>query len=220
METFFRWTSQCGVPYEYILSIDLDDPQKLEYMDLFWNTGVIVLCSRNSSAVDAINAGAARAKHNLFIQISEDFDCFRDWGKTLIEATHGKEDFLLKTNDGTQGWIVTLPILDRKFYEANGYFYYPEYKHMFCDTDLTHKADILHKLIIRNDITFIHNHYQTRRTPKDEINEKADKTWKQGQDLYIERVKNAFGTGKNVWDLSPQSAAHQRWLKQRLTLYV
>lgn len=213
-----RWVDSSGVEVEYILSIDMSDPDKMKYFDLFQSLDVpnLILCNNNRSAVDAINRAAEKAKHNLFVQISEDFDCFQDWGKVLIEATKGKEDFLLKTNDGTQGWIVTLPIMDRKFYEANGYFYFPGFSHMFCDTDLTHKADIQKKLIVRNDITFFHNHYTTRKTKKDAVNEKADATWNAGMALYFERLKDGFGTGLNIWDVSPEAAAHVRWLKKRL----
>lgn len=216
-----RWVDSAGVEVEYILSLDMDDPDKMKYFDLFQSLEVssLILCNNNRSAVDAINRGAEKASHDLFIQISEDFDCFENWGQVLIEATKGKEYFLLKTNDGTQGWIVTLPIMDRKFYEANNYFYYPGYFHMFCDTDLTHKADIQKKLIIRNDITFQHNHYTTKKTKKDQVNEKADRTWAQGQTLYFERLKDGFGTGLNIWDLSPQAEAHKRWLKVRYSQF-
>ena len=215
-DTFKRWSETCDVTFEYILSIDFSDPCNMEYMELFFNTSAIVTCNHNKSAIDAINRAAEHTTQNLLIQISEDFYCFPGWGKTILEVTKDREDFLLKTNDGTQGWIVTLPIMDRKFYEANGYFYYPLYSHMFCDTDLTHKADIEKKLIIRNDITFEHRHYQTRKTQKDAVNEKNDRTWGQGQDLYLQRFREAFGTDKDVWDLSPQAAAHIRWIKQRL----
>lgn len=213
-----RWVDSAGVEIEYILSIDMSDPDKMRYFDLFQALDVpnLILCNNNRSAVDAINRGAERAKYDLFIQISEDFDCFENWGVALIEATKGKKDFLLKTNDGTQGWIVTLPIMDRKFYEANGYFYFPSFEHMFCDTDLTHKADIQKKLIVRNDITFQHNHYTTRKTPKDAINEKADGTWSRGMMIYFERLKDGFGTGLDIWDVSPEAAPHVRWLKKRL----
>jgi len=221
-ETFRRWTQSCDVTFEYILSIDFDDPCKEEYWELFltnYPSSPIVTCNHNRSAIDAINRAATYATQNLLIQISEDFYCFPGWGKTILDATKGKEDFLLKTNDGTQGWIVTLPIMDRKFMEANGYFYHPGYSHMFCDTDLTHKADIEKKLIIRNDITFQHNHYTTKKTQKDAVNEKADRTWSQGQSLYFERLKDGFGTCLDIWDLSPQAEAHKRWLKVRYSQF-
>lgn len=219
-EAFKRWTSLIGEPYEYILSLDIDDDTKFDYFNLFQSTGALITVNTNRSAVDAINRGAEWSKGDILIQISEDFYCFENWGKTVLQAVEGKEDFLLKTDDGTQGWIVTLPIMDRKFYEANGYFYHPGYLHMFVDSDLTHMADIQKKLIIRNDILFEHRHYQTKKTPKDALNEKADKTWTQGQNLYFQRLKEAFGTSCNVWDVSKQASKHIRWVRERLPLYA
>lgn len=215
-DAYKRWTSQIGSDFEYVLSLDLDDKTKFDYFELFMGTGILITVNTNRSAVDAINHGATLTNGELLIQISEDFYCPMNWGRIILQAVEGKEDFLLKTDDGTQGWIVTLPIMDRRFYEANGYFYFPDYAHMFCDTDLTHKADIQKKLIIRNDIKFQHNHYTTKKTAKDDLNDRADKTWNQGQQLYMKRVKEAFGTGLDIWDLSPQAEKHKRWLRVRM----
>ena len=63
-------------------------------------------------------------------------------------------NYLLKTNDSTEGWICTLPIMDKEFYQSQGYVYNPIYKHLFCDTELTHIADITGRLMVRNDIVF------------------------------------------------------------------
>jgi len=125
---------------------------------------------------------------------------------------------VLKTFDGAQRWIVTLPIMDRMYYAQKGYIYYPSYRHMFVDTDLTHVAELEGKLIMRNDIIFKHSHYSTGETPKDELNERNDRTWNQGMAVYLHRVRERFGLpeGINVFDLCFEAKHHIQWLQKAL----
>ena len=201
---------------QYILSVDNNDSELDTYKAMCING--VGISNDNRSAIDAINKAAQKATGDLLVQISDDFDCFPDWDLALIDAVKDKSDFVLKTYDGVQNWIVTLPIMDRVFYEKQGYFYNPDYRHMFADTDLTHFADMQGKLIFRNDITFRHNHYSTGANVKDEVNVKADGTWAQGESVYLERVRNNFGLPKefDVNNLSELALAHKNWLRNKL----
>jgi len=104
--------------------------------------------------------------------------------------------------------------MDRNYYERFGYIYYPEYKHMFCDTELTHVADSLRKTLKREDLLFPHLHYSVTRTKKDDVTIKADATWNQGKELYLRRVKDKFGLGIDVMNISDNN--HYHWLKKNL----
>jgi aspartyl-tRNA synthetase len=168
----------------------------------------------------AANQGAKHAKGEILVLISDDFDCPKNWDLTIREALKGKSG-LLKTYDGVQKWIVTLPIMTRDYYEEQGHIYFPAYHHMFCDTDQTHKADLQRKLIIRNDIVFNHDHYSKKgsNNKKDAVNEKADKTWEQGERVYLKRCSDKFGLGNvDIFNLSKEAkeAGHVQWLKKKL----
>lgn len=178
--------------FEIILSLDMDDPTLDEYFELFQDVNAIRLVNRNRSAVDAINNAAKVARGNIFIVVSDDFDCPERWDERILQATEGKEDFIIKTQDGIQKWIITMPIMDRAYYNRFGYIYFPEYKHMFCDTEISCVADMLGRKIDL-DILFPHNHYSIGKSIKDEVSEKADKTWAQGEALFIDRAANNFG---------------------------
>ena len=110
----------------------------------------------------------------------------------MLLAVKGKEDFLLKTDDGLQKTLVTLPIMDRKYYERFGYVYHPDYSHMFADQELTAVAIMTGKYV-KLPLLFEHLHYSTGKTPKDVINSKNDSTWQQGERLFNERLKSNFG---------------------------
>jgi len=171
---------------EYIVSIDHSDQSKQKYIDIFSSGFFKVISNNNTCVVEATNEAAKISTGEILILVSDDFDCFQDWDMKIVDAVSYNHCYVLKTYDGLQKWIVTLPIMDRNYYENQGYFYHPSYRHMFCDSDMTHKADLEGKLIIRNDIIFPHNHFSTGRTRKDSVNEKADATWKQGEEVYLE----------------------------------
>jgi glycosyltransferase involved in cell wall biosynthesis len=212
------WMSQCSKEHEieYILSIDEDDP-KLEGYRWAELLGTVVV-NKNKNIVMAVNHAATFAKGDILIVVSDDFECFPGWGDVIVKALEGRSG-ILKTYDGVQPWIVTLPIMTMDYYKTQGYFYDPAIKHMFCDTIMTHKADLQKKLIIRNDIVFKHNHYSTGVVAKDAINIKADSTWGQGEAVYRQRCKEKFGLGRhiNIYDLSPEAkiAGHIRWMKRK-----
>jgi hypothetical protein len=63
-------------------------------------------------------------------------DVIRMYMKCYFPDTNG----ILWFNDGFQeDKLNTLCIYGRKFYESQGYIYHPDYKSLFCDTELTDK---------------------------------------------------------------------------------
>ncbi len=192
-QTVLKWLMRASDKnsLEYILSLDLSDPQLPAYQDVF-GSPVKVVVHENTSAIEAINNAAKVAEGDILIVVSDDFDCPNNWDKLLMEAIGDKTDFVAKTNDTLQPWIITLPIMDRAYYNRFGYVYNPEMVHMFADTEMTHVADLLDRKITL-PIVFPHNHYATGINKKDAINDKNDATWNQGEAVYLRRVKENFG---------------------------
>lgn len=218
MAAYKNWVGNCSkkkYDIEYILSLDGDDPTWVSYI---WANGLHILYNDNKNVVQAANHAAKAATGDILVLISDDFECFPEWDQVVVKALEGKSG-VLKTFDGVQPWIVTLPIMTRDYYLEQGYLYDPLVHHMFCDTIMTHKADLQKKLIIRNDIRFEHKHYSTGAVKKDAVNIKADSTWNQGESVYIQRCRERFGLGKgtNVYDLSPEAkaAGHIQWMKKK-----
>lgn len=201
---------------EYILSIDDNDSSLDSYTDSFLNTKALISIANNNYCVGAINKGASISNGDLLLVVSDDFDEFpKGWDTDILQAVKDKEFFMLKIHDGSQGWIATMPIMDRKLYDYLGYIYYPEYNHMFADTDLSSICDYLGCTIYKLDITIKHNHY-TKLKNKDEVNVRNDNTWNQGESLYLDRYRNNFGL--KLCDIKGhiQSKAHLNWIKTKL----
>jgi len=204
LATTNKWLERAGAPVELIVSIDQSDNTE-QYAQVYGKTfcgGVIKMGMRghsfygiindNRSAVDAINNAAKHATGDIFIVVSDDTDCPEGWAIDLLKHLEGKEDFIAKVDDGIQPWIITMPIMDRKYYDRFGYVYHPEYLHMFCDTELTCVADITGRKIVSN-LVFPHKHYSVTKQQPDAVNKKADATWAQGEKLFLERYKRNFG---------------------------
>lgn len=219
LETVKKWVSRAsaGVPIEIIVSLDTDDHYRHQYLkqyDVFKKAKVIF--NDNRSAVDAINNAAKVASGDILIVLSDDTDCPNRWDQVILSAVDGRKDYILKVYDGAQQWIVTMPIIDRMYYNRFGYVYYPEFKHMFVDTHFTHVGDALKRIIWRNDITFEHLHYSVGKATKDDLNLRCDNTWDQGKHLYISLLKQNFNLPHNVniWNLSEYATTHQAFLEK------
>ena len=197
-ETARKWLSKAtdSSRIEYWMSCDTDDVQLEQYRAFVGQLGLQAKYSVNRSAIEAINKVAPMTKGNILMVVSDDFDCFPDWDGYLINHLHDQKDYLVKTSDGymSNTWLITLPIMDRAYYNRFGYIYYPEYQHLFCDTEMTCVGNMLGKVIdIQHpSAVFQHNHYSIQRMQKDAINEKNDATWNQGKELFLSRHSRNF----------------------------
>lgn len=206
--------------FELIVSIDENDQHLEQYKSLYskikeYNIKIIV--NRNRTAIDAINNAAKESTGEILIVVSDDTDAVRGWNEIFLSAIGTHTDCVLKVHDGTQDYIVTMPILDRKYYNRFGYIYYPEYEHQFCDTEFTHVADVTNRIIWRNDIQVKHLHYSVVKERRDELYTRNDNTWNQGKNLYLRRVKEKFGlAGVDVLDIKNRS--HLQWLRTALRI--
>lgn len=209
-ETIKKWISRAGSnDIEVIQSLDTDDPLLSKYAGDY-------IVNPNKSAVEAINNAARAARGDIMIVVSDDTDCPVNWYDQIMEAVSGKRDYILKVYDGIQKWIITMPVMDRAYYDRFGYVYHPDFRHMFCDTWLTHQAEALGRIIVRNDILFQHNHYCVGKSKRDEINTRADSTWEQGKAVYLKLVREHFRKGGDFGINSSHATQHIQWLKRTL----
>lgn len=193
-ETVKKWVKNAGFSFgelEYLVSVDFnDDIEKYSKIEMeYWAK---LLVNENKSAIEAINHAAKQATGDILIVVSDDTDCPVGWFHALEMELKDKSDFCSKVNDGLQPTLITMPIMDRIYYERYGYIYNPQYQHMFCDQELTSVAIMTGKYI-KLPLTFNHLHYSAGLSPKDAINLKNDNTWHQGEMLFNERLKSNFG---------------------------
>jgi hypothetical protein len=200
---------------QYILSVDNDDDEIENYANILHKRNkffIQQLCiSSNKNAIEAINVAAKLSKGNIIIVMSDDFDCEQNWDEKICQLLDEKIFYCAKTKDGIQEHIITLPIIDRAFYNHFGYVYNPIYQHMYCDTEMSCVAYLMGAYIdLKNQITFNHKHYSIGASEKDKINEKNDLTYLTGKPIFIERLKNNFDI-KNAKSSIPQDFVNTLW---------
>lgn len=224
VETFKKWMANAHGKVEFILSIDEDEPtdhpyiKSSQYITLY-NAAMFthdlpykLVVSKNKSAVEAINNAAKIATGDLLVVVSDDTECFPGWDTAILKEVEGKTDFILKTKDGIQDYIITNPILDRTYYNRTGYIYHPSYQHLFADTELTCVADLLNRKI-KSNLMFKHNHYSVNGTAPDDLHKRNDATWKQGEENFIKRYRNNFDLINPPGRISDTSM--NNWLRQK-----
>lgn len=188
--TIQKWRVRAGVPFELLVSVDEDDIELDKYREYYSGDRLIV--RKNKSAIEAINNAAKVAQGNLFIIVSDDTDCPNKWGLKLEIMTRGMRDFVIKTYDGVQSRIITMPIFDRAYYNRFGYVYHPEYEHMFADTEYTDVAHKLKRVVTKLTMRFPHEQYSVIGQYPDALNLRNNATMDKGREIYKRRKKNGF----------------------------
>ena len=190
-KTAKKWIQSAGVEVEHILSLDTSDAQLGAY------TAIDLQCiSDNSNVVQATNTAAKKALGDILVYLSDDFDCFDNWVVAIEnEVKNFGPLWLLKVDDCLQKFdvpVLTIPIMSRGLYNRLGYFWYPEYRSMFCDEDLYWTCRKLG--VIRNapHLKFEHKHASVGKAPDDETYRRSAKNWDQGKELFNKRKGLGF----------------------------
>lgn len=176
---------------EYILCLSEKDMTMGQYSAQFAGSYAHVITVPNNGLIVQVNAAAERSTGNLIVAVSDDFVCPKGWDTILLTALEGKSDYVVKTQDGIQDFIITLPIMDRAFYNRFGYIYHPVYNHMYGDEELAEVGKMLNRTITLPDY-FRHEHYSTGINPKDEVNVKNDSYLLVDREHFKTRQKNHF----------------------------
>jgi len=136
-----------------------------------------ILNNNPKDAVTAWNEAAKESTGDVLIQLSDDFACPKDWDKQILEAFERwtaqriargqvknveplKNQIVLCVNDCNTvnpAFNLTLAIMTRARYEAQGCLIFPEYASMFSDDDLRAWAVQDDCLCMRADLKFPHS---------------------------------------------------------------
>lgn len=204
LATCLNWIERSGLAWdniELIISNDGDDICLPSYIDnivhhLCKYISVSHCVDRNTSVVQASNHAAMTAKGDVFIYLSDDFDCPENWGDAVLREFDGATGpRLVKVYDCLQPFyvkVLTIPIMNRALYERLGYFWNPQYKSMFCDEDLYHTANKLGALWSAPHLKFEHKHVSVGKAEDDETYRRSSANWKQGEEVFNRRKKQGF----------------------------
>lgn len=185
---------------EHILSVDTDDPAREAYVRMARDAGLIIVVHPNRTMIQAANAGARHATGQLLIVVSDDFGCPERWDESLAGLVSGRDEAAVQVGDGIGSRIMTLPVLTRAYYKRLGYVYFPGYRSMFADDDLTAVAARDGVLIDARHLEFPHRHYFIGASPVDAtyLRQNSGESWWYGWALFEQRRVSDFGRRRGL----------------------
>lgn len=186
-----KWITEAGVPVEHIFSLDESDRYHKAY-----KTIDKLLVNPNDCVVQATNHAAKASTGDVLLYLSDDVDCYKNWGQDLerICSLYSGE-YLIKVNDGLQPFkndVLTFPIMSRPLYEKLGYFFHPSYSSMWVDVDLYHVCERLGVLKFHSEIKYQHNHYCNGKAVKDDTYIRSDRHFETGRQIHKQRQRQGY----------------------------
>lgn len=195
-----------------MVSIDNDDKSMLsdgitDFMDA--HEHILYHFAPRTTKVGAINRDMNVVNNwDILVNMSDDmFFVAQGWDNIIRQKIHDhfpEGDCYLHFDDGyVKDALATMSIMDRKYYERDGYIYHPSYKSFSCDAEamFVAKARGRHKYF--NQILARHQH--PTNTPR-----KDDATYRENSlhtpwdtSNYFDRLNNDFGLdihGPHLWD--------------------
>lgn len=184
--TSMDWIERAGIEnIEHIISTDTNDPVNYQYGAYF--SGAYAVVEDNQSVVEATNRAAKIAKGDILVYLSDDFNCPDDWGNLLLkEFAKYSGPVLLKVDDCLQPFrntVVTIPIMNRAFYDLNKYIFHPDFKSMFADVHLYFRAQRLGALKLAQHLKFPHDHHSLGKCENDDTYKRSIVHWNQGEEM-------------------------------------
>jgi hypothetical protein len=135
-------------------------------------------CNRDIETVDG---------WDIVLLLSDDMICNQwGWDEIIRENFKFYPDELHHYSDGyTHQKLITLALMDKKYYDRFGYIYYPEYISLFCDNQQGDVAKILGKYRYFQQTLFRYEHYSNNHLiVMDELMQKNESYYKQDQRTY------------------------------------
>lgn len=156
------------------------------------NKNKIQACNANMNEIDYEWDIVVLVSDDMIPQVQGYDDVIRNHMMSSFPDTNG----ILWFNDGAQGdKLNTLCVFGRTMYQSFGYIYHPEYKSLFCDTELTDlcKGDLASKCLYVPYCIIRHEHPGTGYAQNnDALYVLNQKYWNEDMYTYIRRKTYAY----------------------------
>lgn len=153
-----------GHDYEVLVTVDEDCPQ--DFIAFFESMDWIVDKGSFQNKVQAINSGnIADLEWDILINLSDDQRFTQRGFDDIIRKEFDRRDLFLHIPDGNRIDFSTMSIMDRDYYERDGFVYDPRFESLCCDvwaTLLAQKRNC-YKFANLKVMTHLHPSYGTAK---------------------------------------------------------
>jgi len=184
---------------EYIFAVDLDD---LATRETLQDYQCVTVSGNPGGIVKPINEAAKYSKGRILVMAADDCEPPVAWDRQIREALKGQlhEPRLLWTSDGhSQQPVITHPIMTRALYDEQGWFFCPDYPHLFCDTELTYRAAQAGQIIDARHIVLRHDHpmFTGQKPDALHLERNSREAWRIGSEIFARRNPLAVNPPKD-----------------------
>jgi hypothetical protein len=189
---------------EYIFSVNKDDDTVDSLRALvdyaaaaMLGVNIVIHQTAVTSSAPAWNEAAKIATGDILVQGQDDVEPPEAWDEKLVMLfAQAKGPAFLAVRDGFRtDKLCCTAIMNRAYYEQEGYFLFPGYESVFSDDDVTLRAyrnhhDAKAELIEARDIVFFHrHHYHDKTVPDDATYQKENRpeAYAKGERLFEAR---------------------------------
>lgn len=189
-----------GIKFSYILSLDKDDAQLEQYLELFnslWFKTIIAI-NDNNGPVEAFNAAAKLIKEDsIIIGVCDDIRPTLDWAEKLlnfIENNVSTKEFFIHISDGHafRDDCATIAIMSFSLYNLLGNILHPSYTSHLADNDITETVKRLGFRYVCKDFELIHEHPDWGYGQFDDTYLRMRRNIKESEIIYEKRSKRNF----------------------------
>ena len=198
-----EWLKKADKPndLEIILTVDANDKASQEVaaslVGKVPNFQWFIQASEPFNCVKGWNLAAAKSTGKVLVQVTDDMVPPGAWDSNLeVCAPKGwmDKEAAVHVEDGYVHDIMVLAIITRARYERFGYFFYPDYESLFCDTELTEVAYRDGVVINAKHLLFEHRHPDCQKRTRDAVDlvHASKERWARGETIFYYRRSKGF----------------------------
>lgn len=199
-----EWMASAANPedVEIVLAVDANDTaSQLVAAELAkhptWKFCWAVQDSAPFDCVRGWNLAASKARGKVLVQVTDDIHPPPRWDlnlSVLEPAGWMDADYAVHVEDGYVHNIMVLAVITKVRYDRFGYFFYPGYSSLFCDTELTEVAYREGRVITAAHLLFEHKHPDCQKRERDAVDlvHASRERWVQGETLFHYRAQRGF----------------------------
>ncbi len=194
---------------EHLFAIDHDDAESLAALEKFSHLTV----QPAAGSVAAWNHAAEQCTGEILVQLSDDWEAPDGWDVAIVERLpDAHSEAVLAIHDACRSdEILTMAILTRGRYLAQGHLFHPGYVSMMSDYEFTHRAYRDGIVVEARDLTFKHLHPSIDAADWDATYQRqnAGEHYRAGFDHFLARNPEALQS----WPLNKRL---RFWLRRKL----
>ncbi len=228
--THDAWMKACDHPdsVEYILAVDAGGAFN---RDLLYDGVRLVVNHKRPCLVDACNLAARNSTGTILVFVADDFFPPQGWDTALLSVIPDLEKPYAVHVDAQDPWpwLMTHPILTRKYYEQDrgckGELLYPEFLSVGCDDDFTEQAYKDGVVIQAKRLKFEHRHPLKQgihpQNTGDPVYQHTNRNeaWAVKEQVLLRRQKERSGQ-KSICVITPGTPFDAKWLREWEKLFA